>query len=130
MIIRLFSLFLFLLTGCNSNKPLGTSSAEPLDQSRPKGSNKDESCTNIFSPETFFVDGSIAKSGTGKTWEQAFVTIQEAVDAIKQASVIDKSLEHKPFTVVVARGTYGPTSLRSTDQGAGKAMILADLRVQ
>jgi hypothetical protein len=46
-------------------------------------------------PRTWYVDGSVVESGSGESWEAAFKTIQEGINAASDAD-----------TVIVARGTY------------------------
>lgn len=59
---------------------------------------------------TFFVNSQIAQSGDGTTWEKAFKTIQEAVDAAEKANNNGHSL---PRTIAVAQGTYHVTNHQS-----------------
>jgi hypothetical protein len=71
-------------------------------------------CT-AFLENTFFVDDAIKKSGDGKTWAQAFKTIQEAVNAVRK----ENNIKPEPFTIVVASGFY-----RLPKNNKQKAMII------
>src|SRR4030042_1451484 len=52
-------------------------------------------CCRFASGETWYVDRAVTKPGDGQSWETAFKTIQEGIDAASHGD-----------TVIVAKGPY------------------------
>ena len=57
----------------------------------------------IQTPDTLYVDASVAASGSGDSWATAFKTLSEALDAAHRCPLVAK--------VLIAKGAYTPASL-------------------
>lgn len=61
----------------------------------------------LIAKKSLFVNGQATKSGNGTSWDRAFKTIQEALDAVKKEN--DQSSWDTHHTIMVAEGTYSLT---------------------
>lgn len=123
-------------SGLSSNKPVLKRLGTPIDNDISTDISNLNTYVNAYGKTLWYVDGTVLASGNGTSWNTAFKTIQEAVDAASSTDIINVTpgfydenvntegllIEDKSFLKIVATGVGA--IIRNTNASASACLTI------